>query len=96
MESLDVFDTALFRDVYQPRDIFSLIEDKVGNSFRKKRIEAEQKAASKNRFYGLKEIYKYLEFDPNIEIEMEYEHVYANPKILEIRYGIKNDKEFEN
>ena len=56
MESLDVFDTALFRDVYQPRDIFSLIEEKVGNSFRKKRIEAEQKAASKNRFYGLKEI----------------------------------------
>lgn len=84
MESLDVFDTALFRDVYQPRDIFSLIEEKVGNSFRKKRIEAEQKAASKNRFYGLKEIYKYLEFDPNIEIEMEYEHVYANPQILEM------------
>lgn len=85
MESLDVFDTALFRDVYQPRDIFSLIEDKVGNSFRKKRIEAESKAAAKNRFYTLRDIYTYLiGFDPNKEIEMEFEHVYANPKILEM------------
>ena len=84
MESIDVFDTAIFRDVYQPTDIFKLIEDKIGKNFYKLRIEAENKA-SVLRFYTLSEIYRRLiGFDPNLEIEMEMQHVYANPKILDM------------
>lgn len=84
MISLDVFDTAIFRDVYEPRDIFTLVENKVGNDFRKRRVEAENKA-SQIRFYTLKDIYNYLpEFNPNIEIQMELEHCYANKEILDL------------
>lgn len=84
MESIDVFDTAIFRDVYEPRDIFTLIENEVGHNFRKLRIEAENKAAS-NRFYTLLDIYRYLPgYDPNKEIACELNHIYANPKILDM------------
>lgn len=93
MESIDVFDTAVFRDVYEPKDIFTLVEDKVGNSFRKRRIEAEGKASLVNKFYSMKDIYRYLlGFNPQVEIDMELEHVYANPKILEM-YN-KNPKNY--
>ena len=37
MESIDIFDTALFRDVYEPADIFQLLEDVFGNNFKQKR-----------------------------------------------------------
>ena len=37
MESIDIFDTALFRDVYEPTDIFQLLEDVFGNNFKQKR-----------------------------------------------------------
>lgn len=93
MESLDVFDTAIFRDVYQPTDIFKLVEEKVGRDFARKRIEAEKKAASIQRFYTLKDIYKYLiGFNPDLEIETEFNHIYPNPEILEL-YN-KNPKNF--
>lgn len=85
MESIDVFDTAVFRDVYQPTDIFKLVEEKVGKGFARLRVEAESKAASIQRFYTIKDIYRHLAgFDPNIEVEMELNHVYANPTILEM------------
>ena len=44
MDSIDIFDTAIFRDVYEPTDIFQLVEDVVGNGFKKQRIDAESKA----------------------------------------------------
>lgn len=93
MESIDVFDTAVFRDVYQPTDIFTLIENEVGNGFRQKRINAEAKASQIMKFYSLKDIYRYLiGFNPTKEIEMELNHVYANPEILEM-YN-KNPKNY--
>lgn len=93
MDSIDVFDTALFRDVYEPKDIFTLIEHNVYNNFRTRRIEAEKKASSINRFYSLKDIYRFLiGFNPQIEIDMEMNHVYANPKILDM-YN-KNPKNY--
>lgn len=85
MDSIDIFDTALFRDVYEPTDLFDLIEGKVGNNFKKKRIEAESLAMKKDKFYNIDDIYKYLpEFSVNEEVNMEFEHCYANPKILEM------------
>lgn len=85
MISFDVFDTALFREVYLPTDIFILIEKEVGNDFLKKRLEAEGKAVQRNKFYGLDAIYKFLpEFDKNVEIQMELNNCKANPEILKI------------
>ncbi len=84
MDSIDIFDTAIFRDVFQPTDIFKLIEEKVGKDFYNQRIQAEN-LASKQRtaFYTLKDIYKHLPgFDPKMEIEMELSHTYSNPEIL--------------
>ena len=85
MDSIDVFDTAIFRDVYEPKDIFKLVEQQVGKQFVTKRREAESKAHKKWGYPTLKQIYENLiGFNQNIEINMEKEHVYANPKILEM------------
>lgn len=84
MESIDVFDTAIFRDVYQPTDIFTLVEQKVGRGFAKLRKEAENKAAAL-RFYTISDIYKHLVgFNPQDEIDMEMGHIYPNPEILKM------------
>lgn len=85
MDSIDIFDTAIFRDVYEPKDIFTLIEREVGQDFRKKRIEAENKASLTQKFYSIRDIYKHLlGFDPQKEVDMEMNHIYANPEILEM------------
>lgn len=91
MESIDIFDTAIFRDVYEPKDIFTLIEKKIGRDFKKRRIEAENKAAI-TKFYTINDIYKYLQgFDPQLEIDMELSHIYANPEILKM-YNLHPDR----
>lgn len=83
MESIDIFDTAIFRDVYEPTDIFTLIEQKVGRSFKTNRIQAEKSARTNSPFYTIKDIYKnLLGFDIQMEIDMEMAHIYPNPKIL--------------
>ena len=83
MDSIDIFDTAIFRDVFEPTDIFLLLEDIFGKGFKQKRIEAEQKAHVQYRFPNINDIYKYLPaYDYHKEINMEMCHVYANPKIL--------------
>ena len=92
--SLDVFDTAIFRTVYEPTDIFKLVEKEVGNDFYKKRIEAERKAATKFKFYNLADIYSFLkpEFEPSVEIEMELNCCMGNEKLIK-KYN-KNPKKF--
>lgn len=83
MESIDIFDTAIFRDVYLPTDIFQLVENIVGNNFKQKRIEAENKAHKKFSFPTIDQIYSLLPgFNKAYEINMELSHIYANPKIL--------------
>lgn len=83
--SLDVFDTALFRNVYLPTDIFKLVEQEVCKNFQTKRIEAENKARVKNFYYDIYDIYEFLpEFDVEMEIQMELNNCKANPKILEL------------
>lgn len=83
MDSIDIFDTAIFRDVYEPTDIFQLLEDIFGNNFKQKRIEAENKAHKQYKFPTIHDIYKYLPgFNLQKEINMEMSHIFANPKIL--------------
>ena len=83
--SLDVFDTALFRTVYLPTDIFKLIEQEVGNNFYEKRLEAENKARERNFYYNIYDIYKFLpEFNVKTEIQAEISNCKANPKILKV------------
>lgn len=85
MRSFDVFDTAIFRTVYKPTDIFDLIEKEVGNNFKLKRIEAENKASKKNPYYSIDEIYTFLpEFNKNVEIQYELDNCYANEHILNL------------
>ena len=82
--SIDVFDTAILRTVYEPRDIFKLVENKVGRDFYKKRVEAESKAAQKHKYYNIADIYTFLrpEFEPSVELEMELENCLPNQEIL--------------
>lgn len=84
--SLDVFDTAIFRKVFYPTDIFNVVEDKVGNNFKALRVEAQRAAAKKNPFYNIIDIYKEMSFpfNPKEEIKAEYENCKANPYILEM------------
>lgn len=93
MESLDVFDTAIFRDVYQPKDIFTLVEQSVGDDFARRRVEAEKKASAKKPFYTITDIYQYLlGCNPKEEIDMEFQHIYPNHEILNMYK--KNPKNF--
>lgn len=83
--SLDIFDTALLRNVYQPTDIFKLVEQDVCRDFYGKRKEAENKAREVNFYYDIYDIYKFLpEFDVEVEIKTELENCKANPRILEL------------
>lgn len=92
--SLDVFDTAIFRTVYEPKDIFKLVEGKVGGDFYNKRIEAEAKAAQKFTYYNIGDIYSFLrpDFSSSEEIDVEFANCIANQEILKI-YN-KNPKNY--
>ena len=90
--SLDVFDTAIFRKVFKPTDIFHVIEDEVGYNFHSLRIEAQNKARKKSIFYNIFDIYKYIpQFDLKEEIKAEYSNCKANPYILDM-YNNSNDE----
>ena len=82
--SLDVFDTALVRSVYLPTDIFKLVEEKVGNDFHNKRIEAEEKARKKfGAFYTIDDIYTFLPwFSKKTELDTELANCMAEDRIL--------------
>jgi predicted HAD superfamily hydrolase len=85
--SFDVFDTALVRSVYKPTDLFDLIELRIGNDFKKKRLQAEQNARKKCITYDIDCIYSFLpEFNKNIEIRFELENCKPNPYFLD-RYN---------
>ena len=83
--SLDVFDTAIFRKVFKPTDIFRIVEDEVGHNFYNLRIEAQNKARKKSIFYNIFDIYRYIpQFDLKEEIKAEYSNCKANPYILDM------------
>lgn len=90
--SFDVFDTAIFRKVYKPTDIFDLVENKVGKNFKKLRLEAQDKARRKKANYNLNDIYAFLpQFDKKVELQTELENCYANEEILKIYNSKKYD-----
>lgn len=93
--SLDVFDTAIFRKVYNPTDIFNLVEDNIGHNFKASRILAQEKAHKKEIFCNLLDIYKQLDFplSPKEEIKAELENCYANPYILDL-YNNNEEADF--
>ena len=84
--SLDVFDTAIFRKVFNPTDIFNLVEDVVGNNFKARRIQAQDAARKKSIFYNLVDIYKEIKpsFNPKEEIKAELLNCKPNPYILDL------------
>ncbi len=83
--SFDIFDTAIKRKTYLPSGMFDIIEDKVGNDFKNKRIEAENLARNKNKFYNIDTIYEFLpEFDKQLEINLEIENCVQNEKVFDI------------
>lgn len=84
--SLDVFDTAIFRKVFRPTDIFNVVEKEVGHNFKTLRMTAQDEVRKKDIFYSLIDIYKRIDFpfNPKEEIKAEYENCKANPYILDM------------
>lgn len=84
--SLDVFDTAIFRKVFYPTDIFNLVENEVGHDFKNERIKAQRTASRTNVHCNIIDIYKQFpfKFNPKVEIQAEYKNCKANPYILEM------------
>ena len=84
--SLDVFDTAIFRKVFKPTDIFNLVEESVGSDFKAQRILAQDKARRKSIYYNIVDIYRELPFplSPKAEIKTEILNCFANPYILDL------------
>ena len=73
MRSYDVFDTLIARRHYDPQSIFRLIEQRHNiPNFCQKRLKAEQVEQRKPN-YTIYDIYKHLDVDPEIEIQMELE-----------------------
>ena len=105
--SFDIFDTLLFRNIYQPTDIFKILEkevlEKYGiEDFFDLRVssEAESRTEENNKETSLDEIYAVLEKKigekaDNIkerEIELELEFITANPFMKEIFDYAKNQE----
>ena len=84
--SLDVFDTALFRKVVRPTDIFDLVEDDIGCNFKEERIKAQDKARRRDSNYNIIDIYKYLpsQFSIKEELKAELLNCYPNSYILDL------------
>ncbi len=96
--SFDIFDTLIFRTVPSPEDIFDLVPIKMSHiqgiqSFRKKRIKAEQEARSLARGseVNIDEIYSYIDFSnkykeelKQCESEIEIENCIPNKIIVPI------------
>lgn len=84
--SIDVFDTAIFRKVVKPTDIFDLVEENVGHNFKTQRLLAQDKARRKSIFYDIVDIYRQLSLSlsPKAEIKEELLNCKANPYILDL------------
>lgn len=106
--SFDVFDTLLLRNVYNPTDIFQIVQNIYSKKynekikFKEKRIEAERKARnkSKNEDICFDEIYNYLlpndgtkqQILKKLEIQVEEKFIIANELMLEI-FNYAKEKE---
>ena len=94
--SIDVFDTAIFRSVYNPKDVFKVIENRVHKNFYECRVEAQKKAGLKNANYSLVDIYSYMPsyFDLKEEIIEEIKGARPNKYILDFYNANRNKYDF--
>lgn len=107
--TFDIFDTLLKRDVFSPKDVFTVVEREFSRrtgkeiGFKDARIDGEKRAREKSRFseVTLDEIYQEIEIDisdkevlRNLELEVEKDILHANPRIkLIYDYCRENRKE---
>jgi predicted HAD superfamily hydrolase len=86
----DVFDTAVFRKVSQPSEVFNLL----GTGFKFKRMQAEHAAATKNP--NIDDIYDEIPELSHLkqkEIDLELALTYQNPEIHSLyQYALKQGK----
>lgn len=89
--TFDVFDTLIIRDIPKPSELFRYEYRLFGKALR---IFAESLArkSSKNDEVTLADIYKFLPYNLNREIEFEKRICRANPKMLEFYNSIKDSK----
>ncbi len=100
--SFDVFDTAILRSTFRPKDIFDIVESKYKNNFKAKRMLAENQEREKyNGECTLSGVYKALgEIEPafkdkleeisNYEVALEVQHVVPNNEIFDFYKSVKD------
>jgi len=100
--SFDIFDTAIIRETFRPKDIFDIIEAKYGNNFKESRMLAEKTAREKQGGEcGLDSIYNELgenftEFKyildeiKQMEVALEINHSQPNKDILDFYNSVKD------
>lgn len=91
--SIDIFDTAVFRDVYTPKELFLAIENRGYEGFYEARVKAQAEAGKKDFNYTLTDIYKRLpgKYNMKEEILEEIKGCRPNPYILNF-YNENKDK----
>ncbi|MEZ8606864.1 HAD family hydrolase [Vibrio sp. 10N.239.311.G01] len=94
--SFDIFDTAIFRDVINPVDIFKIIEQFKGlDGFYNRRILAEKNArkSSSEEDVSIEEIYRFLPYESDLEKRTELDFCSQNSVIFEVyKYALKKGK----
>ena len=101
--SVDVFDTSLLRKVGNPNSLFYLLGSRIRDKgildfepqiFNRLRVEAENQAFLKNKFFNLGDIYRHLhnitQIDSDLlkevmeeELSLEMNSTVANPNIVD-------------
>lgn len=100
--SFDIFDTAVIRRTFRPKDIYDVVEGTYGENFKELRMQAEKLAREQNNGEcTLDSIYgKLAEIAPvfagkteeikNLEIELELKYIVAYPDILNFYNSVKD------
>ncbi len=100
--SFDIFDTAIVRDTFRPKDIYDVLENKYGNDFKKIRMQAENISRERNNgecaFDGIYEVLceltdvfcDKLDEIKKLEIELEIKHIRQNKEIFDFYNSIKD------
>ena len=91
--SFDIFDTLIERDVLDPLDIFTLVENETREpNFRIKRIQAEKIARNKSlsKEVNIDDIYREYKAEiesceslKNVELRLETEHIHIKKRMIQ-------------
>lgn len=99
--SFDIFDTAVVRDTFRPKDIFDVIESKYGNNFKELRIQAEKlvRENDENNESTLGGIYEVLselsscfpvDEVKNLEVSLEIKFSRPNKEVFDFYSSVKD------